>query len=188
MKIALDVDGIICWFAQGFIERAKSLGLGDKFPDHPSNQTHWSFSVTKEEFARVWGSLDEQFWLNLPVIEHSRPPIPFTPFMYLTSRPFENDITCRWLQKNGFPLSEVCTVKNHGDKLAILQDRNIDILIDDYVPTIRQVCEAGKRGILFKAPYQRSENIEGLEVCNNLWDLPDDWRTMNESGYKNFSA
>jgi hypothetical protein len=173
MNYGLDVDGVLSNFGQGIINKACELGWGCDFPADSSKIDKWVFSG---RFMEVWNIIekDESFWLSLPRFESAYKALKVipSPAFYITKRPISSKITSQWLRSNGFPVSPVITVEDASHKLQYLVSHKVEAYVDDLFSTIRQVREAGVNGILYKAPYQVSEDITGLPVIEDLRELP----------------
>jgi len=161
LNVALDCDGVLANFSDGLIKRANKMGLGEHFPKTWKGVSYWYVS---EHFSKVMKDawLDPDFWLNLKPLPGAKA-LNFTPACYITSRPIKTEVTEKWLEMHGFPKAEVITVSKPEEKLQHMQDRGIDLLIDDYYVTIIQLLDNDLKAVLYKAPYQR-----GHEECKTL--------------------
>lgn len=171
MRIGLDIDGVLADFAGSFIKQAQALGYGELFPDCTDNVTRWDFGVDEATRLCVWKSLTKEYWLNLPVIERSRPPLPIEPAAYITSRWLPSEITAQWLRSNGFPKAKVISVHDPLKKLQAVEDEAIDLFVDDHADTVRHLIDNGKDAVLFRAPWQATMDCTGLWTINHLGEL-----------------
>lgn len=169
-SVGLDIDGVLCNFAQGFIDAAYDLGHGHEVPKHYTHIDHWdicpNFSTIMKKFWK-----DEDFWSNLKPLRN--PDLPFTPRCYITSRVIPNSVTKNWLAKHGFPTVPVITVSNPEHKLAYIKMLGLDLFVDDLHSTVRQVINAGHNAVLYKAPYQvgHPEECAGLPTISELEEI-----------------
>jgi uncharacterized HAD superfamily protein len=163
IKVALDVDGVICNFSQGVVERAKQLNI-----EFLESWEDWEYWDGHDNFSKVMKEAwkDPNFWLNLEPLNK----INFTPYMYITSRPVPAEVTKQWLDKHGFPTAKVITVSKPEDKLQHLLDEKIDLLIDDLHSTVKTAIDNGIQAFLFHAPYQRGHENE-CKGLPKLWNL-----------------
>jgi hypothetical protein len=177
-----DVDGLLSNFGQGFIERGVAMGVNCCLPEDHTKIDKWMFPCSPH-FKEIWASVekDEAFWLGLPVYEQAREAMQEIepPAFYITSRPVRNEVTEQWLEQNGFPKARVITVSDPQHKLQYLVEHKLDGYVDDLVSTIRQVRSEGVNGILYKAPYQVSEDISGLPIISDLRELPKMLESVN---------
>jgi hypothetical protein len=173
----LDVDGVLADFATHFINKAKEMGLGSRFPACAGDVRSWMF-CDPIDFKTVWKAIesDMDWWMSIPPIESSvkffwdHPE--FVPRLYCTHRPVDSLVTLQWLNLNGFPVSPpTFTAKERNDKLAILKENGVTTFVDDNVEQIRHLNAGGIRGILFKAPYQVAEDVSGLTIIDSLYGL-----------------
>lgn len=173
MRIALDVDGVLANFAQGFIDRGREMGFCDQLPCCWRHVPNWDFGLPTKTKQSIWEAInsDHAFWLSLPIVPSSRPPIPLCPIAYVTSRRIPSAVTARWLYTNGFPVAEVITVSAPEEKVAQLQLLEVDLFVDDYAPTVKQCRAAGINTLLFGASWQATEDTTGLPTINSLGEI-----------------
>jgi hypothetical protein len=173
--VGTDVDGVLAAFGQGFIERSREMGIDCCFPEDHTKITKWFFPCEKH-FKEVWNTVetDESFWLGLkplePALSFFKSDKAFVPRMYVTKRHVPSEITRTWLLSNGFPDAEVITVDDAAKKTEIVK-KYCDLYVDDLVSTIRDMRHNNVNAILYKAPYQISEDISGLPIIENFTDL-----------------
>lgn len=169
-SIGLDIDGVLCCFSHGVIERAKTLGLDEGFPKHWKDVDNWGMGTNFSKIMKdAW--LDPQFWLNLPKFPNVK--VDFQPTCYITSRPIAVEVTKQWLDDNGFPEAPVITVANPCDKLQHIQELNVEVFVDDLWETVRMLRDNGINALLYKAPYQRghADDCEGLPTIESLEEI-----------------
>ena len=179
MKIGLDIDGVLCNFAQGIINKADQMSLGHKFPQNWLLVRKWCIAQDRADYLNVWNEVkdDRSFWLHLNPIPHSSW-LRFEPDCYISNRPHP-DITLLWLWRNKYPQAPVFHVKDPLDKVQVAQERELDLFIDDYHPTIAAMRKAGVPALLFKAPYQQGEEFEELPTISDLKEVPQ-WTRHNQ--------
>jgi hypothetical protein len=176
-RIGTDIDGVLCDFGQGFINRSNEMGIQCCFPEDSSKIDKWMFPCG-EHFKQVWDTVetDESFWLNLPPLrpaqEFFKSSLSFVPRMYITKRHVSSDVTREWLVKNGFPDSEVITVDDPKKKIQIVK-QDCDIYVDDLVQTVVDMRKENINAILYAAPYQVSEDVSGLPIISDFRELFD---------------
>lgn len=170
MKKGLDIDGVLCNFPQGVIERAKTVNLSEHFPPCCHDVMSWDFGTDKFSAVMKDAWLSVEFWLKLKPLAYSLP-LSFTPDCYITSRPVENWVTEQWLDLWKFPKADVITVKNPLDKLEVIKERKLDLFVDDYIETVRHLRENGVNALLFEAPYQRGHEHADLPKIKCLSEV-----------------
>jgi hypothetical protein len=179
MKIGLDVDGVLANFPRGVIERARLMGLSHHFPKCCHDISHWNMSDKLGEVMKdAW--TDPSFWLGLKPLAYSLP-LDFSPECYITSRPIADSVTEEWLNLWRFPAAPVVTVKQASEKLQHIQERELDLFVDDYYETVIQLLDAGVNAVLYKAPYQRGHLTKHLPKISHL-------RKLNEYVEQKLSA
>lgn len=165
LRIGLDIDGVLACFSCGVINRANEIGMKEMFPESCELVDCWDmsdhFSLLMKE---AW--LNKQFWLGLPPLQA----VGFTPICYITSRPIHTTVTEQWLAQHGFPEAEVITVAKPPEKVQHIQERSLDIFIDDLYSTVRELRDVGINALLHEAPYQVGHQAEciGLPTIKSL--------------------
>lgn len=169
-SIGLDVDGVLCNFAQGFIDQAYEDGYGEHVPKHWTHVNHWDICPMFSTIMRKhWTS--EKFWLDLkPLVSNE---LHFTPRCYITSRAVKSDVTAEWLETHGFPKAPVVTVSKPEHKYAYIRMFGLDLFVDDLYTTVKQVLDLGGNAVLYKAPYQRGhyEECRDLPIISDLREI-----------------
>lgn len=178
MRIVFDIDGVLADFPKAFIEAAQRLGYGEHFPDCATKVSTYNICASgdREVFSKVWKQVleDDKFWLSIPAFPGAAYELykhGIRPDLYLTSRPVGSLTSAYWLKLNNFPEATVITVKDAKDKINYLEEG--DIFVDDLVSTVRQVKNSGKgvHALLWKAPYQVSEDTRDLTVIDSFAEL-----------------
>jgi len=160
VKIALDIDEILCDWVGGWCEK-----YGYSTPEA------WSFSYdTASKFKELEDSGElEEFYLSLqPKISPSD--LPFEPHCYITSRSVPVEITKKWLQQNGFPTKPVHSVGFGESKVGIAKQEKIDIFVDDSYSNYKELNENGICCFLWDAPHNQRYNV-GFKRIKNLNEL-----------------
>jgi 5'' nucleotidase, deoxy (Pyrimidine), cytosolic type C protein (NT5C). len=175
-RIALDVDGVLCNFAQGIIDLAVKEGKGHLFPSNWTEVCTWNMCVNPQDFLDLFLRVqnDESFWLSLPPMPDAQDFFSthkgFHPEMYVTKRPVRPNVTARWLNYNGFPPAQVITVADPKEKLDIVR-QDCDIFVDDLIETVADMRANGVNAVLYEAPYQRGHDTLGLPTIKSLNEL-----------------
>jgi len=164
-RYALDIDGVLADFSGAWIKR---LGVDKPRADH------WLFSYKIDYEAWMAICEDETFWANLEPLCKPED-ILFDPVCYVTARPIPKEWTEQWLEKNGFPCNEVIVIDsdhkgNHGSKVQILKDRNVEIYVDDKIEHFVEISNAGIFCYLFDQPYNRKYDV-GRKRIKSLSEL-----------------
>jgi hypothetical protein len=148
-KIGLDIDEVLCDFVRGW-NKLYNCGV----------PTAWSFDWEmgeKFKSMKESGTLDE-FYLNLePKLDPKL--IPFEPHCYVTSRPVDTEVTKKWLDKHGFPLSKVITIPINTSKVEVLKSAGVDIFVDDRYENYQELNENGICCFLWDAPHNQRYNV-----------------------------
>jgi hypothetical protein len=169
MKIGLDIDGVLCNFPAGVIDRARMMGLEDHFPKCCHEVQSWHIS---EKFSEVMQDAwtNPAFWLMLPPLAYSLP-LDFKPDCYITSRPIANWVSEEWLSAWKFPKADVITVSKPEEKHIHIAERRLDLFVDDYFETVDGLINRGINAILFEAPYQRGHEVAHLRKMKHLSEV-----------------
>lgn len=168
-RIALDVDGVLCNFTQGLIDKAVEMGRGEYFPSSWEEWREWR-ADTDNATESVWDRIkeDTDFWLSLAPFDVD---VEFQPVAYVTARPIPSIVTQTWLVLNKFPDSEVVTVGYDQSKVRALRELGVEVYVDDRVENYLELKEAGFRSFLFDRPWNqevdaREDRIFELkEIC-----------------------
>lgn len=166
MRIGLDIDGVLCNFLEGIVEKAKHEGV-DFVSDWKKIDTHEIHPNFKKLFKKV--ALDEVFWLSLEPIAFTKP-MDFEVSAYITSRPIRSEVTAEWLKAWGYPSAKVITVDHPSKKAQHVWDLGLDCFVDDLPSTCLEV-NAGKPkcGILMQTNTNKSYWMD--DRMYKIWNL-----------------
>lgn len=159
-RISLDVDDVCADF----------IGEWRKLYDLPEAES-WQFDpLMGERLQRMRenGTLAD-FSLQLPELVNGQELL-FDPVAYITARGEDSKaVTEEWLKLKKFPFAPVhCT--NHGSKLQIIKDLNVDIHVDDNYQTFMELNSNGVCCYLFDAPHNRKWKV-GHKRIHSLKEL-----------------
>lgn len=191
LSIGLDIDGVLCNFQRGMIQRAKERDID--FYDHWTQWRGWDTDYP-ENFKVLFESVkdDWEFWYNLPPYEHAsryekvvgevkfkKGWLPFKPEVYVSHRNYAPDgVTKGWLDGYEFPEAPVHIVEENGDKLEHI--RGCDLFIDDRIDTVRKIMEAWERNndvpvpILFSMPWNvPTSDDDASDIMHRAYQLTD---------------
>jgi len=161
MKIALDIDDVLASFYPAICNR---MGMPEKKVNIWDGEVACNWIVKAMPLVEY----DIDFWKNLKTLSNPSS-IDFNVDCYITSSPVHLiTIRARWLLDNGFPERPIFST---SDKLGLMIDREIDILIDDKIPTIDLVNNSGKIGIQFKPPYMTEEISDKSKIITHLSEI-----------------
>jgi hypothetical protein len=158
-KIGLDIDEVLCdW-----------VGAWTKKFGHPLPK-NWNFNYNiAEEFKSMNKRELEKFYLSIPP-KISPDDIPFEPHCYITSRSISEDVTMKWLQKNGFACVKVHTVPFNTSKVEVAKKSGIDIFVDDKYENFVELNNAGICTFLLDAPHNYRYEV-GYKRIKSLAEL-----------------
>lgn len=162
-KIGLDIDGVLADFVSSWC---------DENPDIITKPNSWYLDrKINERFKKMKndGKLNE-FYLNIkPLINPKE--LPFTPHCYITSRPVDNNITEKWLDKYDFPARPVKTVDVRTSKVNIAKEMNVEIFIDDSFENFVDLNNNDVFTYLYTAPWNEKYDVGHMRI-NSLKDIP----------------
>ena len=157
-----DIDGVLASFTNGFLARAKEIGVHDKLPASREEWRGW-MTPDQDTFNLVWKTVesDVDFWYGLPLEPHVDQSVidSIRPDFYVTARPIGSNITERWLRKHGFPVAPVITTPVHSNKVDVLRHYGVTHFVDDKVSTFYALNDAGIHCNLFTTPANEDEDL-----------------------------
>jgi len=160
-KVALDIDDVLAKFYPGFC----------KFMKFPEKRVDiWDADIDCKWVVDNFDKIRENvgFWYNLEKLSNQES-INFEIDCYLTSSPKKIlPIRELWLLDKGFPQRPV--IHTH-DKLAMMYQRNIDILVDDKPSVIDIVNKNGRIGLQFKPHYMTEEINDKNRIIHHLSEI-----------------
>lgn len=150
-KIGLDVDEVLADWLPAWLKKFKIKNV----------PTTWFFDhKIKERFEELKskGELDSFFLGLTPKIKPSD--IPFEPHCYITSRPVDSEITRQWLEKHGFPMRPVYTVKPNETKVEMAKQAGVDWFVDDGYHNFIELNKAGICCFLWDTPHNAKYDVQ----------------------------
>lgn len=183
MRIGIDIDNVISNFDtvlfDEFLKHDKELrNIGVVNPN--LYITNGMFDWTLEELDCFYQANIERIAQNLDVIDEAKEMIQRlkdggNTIIIITSRdngdythPYE--MTYEWLNKKGIVFDELILVHTPLEKVEVVQDKSIDIMIDDSIKVCVGLIKVGIPAILMDTPYNR--NIDVLRAK--------DWKEIYE--------
>jgi hypothetical protein len=161
-KIALDVDDTIAGFYSHMCKQFKRPELRVDIWDGKVD-CKW----IADEFPDLFSNLE--FWNSQPVLS-SPQSITFDFDYYLTAFPEDLKWLRRnWLLRNGYPDKPVICTDN---KVEVMLDLQIDVLVDDKPSTIKKVREADLIGIQFVPSYMNNYDKNDPFTISHLSQVP----------------
>ena len=154
VNIGLDIDGVICNFADGF----KKI--------HHMSDYHWDVSYGVEGAIK---DLKEDFWIGLDSLMDGKD-LKFVPCCYVTARR-----SCKvewieeWLKKHNFPMAPII-ITNGKSKIDHLKEMSVDIFIEDKYSNYWEINNSGTRCFLFDAFHNKKYDV-GNDRLMSLNDL-----------------
>lgn len=151
-KIVLDVDEVVCGWAQGYRE----------YTGHTLAANYWDSQYnTGEELNKL--ATNKEFWLGLPCIR--RPD--FVPHAYVSSRGIPVEWTMEWLEKNQLPCRPVVHVPWGASKVEELKKLGAEIFIDDRFENFSEAMRGGICSFLMDATHNQFYDV-GYRRINDL--------------------
>ena len=146
-RIGMDVDEVICGFAEGF-----SAWAGIK-----KNVPHWSYTY---EVRRRWKELEnnKDFWMGLKPLMKGED-MPFEPVVYITHRPIPKEWVEDWLDMHRFPCTEVVVVGEMNGKVEECKKRGVERYVDDKYENFVMLNNAGIFTYLWDRPHNRKHDV-----------------------------
>jgi len=167
-RIACDIDGVVADFLAGAVKYwgepqiPVAYSLEEMFPNVPEKEllTWIGLSSTYTELPLVEGAVGAIAQLRRRYN-----------IIFLTSRPpFTEGVTQSWLARHG--------LRGHGlvityDKLAVIEQRGIQIAVEDRLETARVLAGTCQRVFLMDQPYNsgpcgRAMRVNGWNEIVNL--------------------
>lgn len=162
-KIGLDIDGVLADFSGAWSK---------KYPEISKHPNSW-FSDRKmiERFNEMKKNNElDDFYLNIePLILPNE--LLFEPHCYITSRPVDNKITEKWLDKYKFPAKPVYTVDVRISKVEIAKSSGVEIFIDDSYDNFVDLNNNGIFTYLFTGSWNIKYDVGHMRI-NSLNELP----------------
>ena len=138
MKVALDVDGVIANFYKAACQ---------KFDEEYEEVKDWDTPFILHNWNEIVA--DTEFWRNLPVL--NMPDFQF--HCYLTSIPQEIiEHRQHWIDSNVMPDRPLMV---SYDKVAIADEHDLDVLIDDKPDNIEKWIKSGRIAIQYIPHYSK---------------------------------
>jgi hypothetical protein len=143
-KVVLDVDEVVCGWAQGYKE----------YTGKDIQSTYWDsrygFTAELDELAK-----DKKFWLNLPCIRKPD----FVPHAYVSSRSIPVEWTEEWLEKNELPCRPVYHVPFNTSKIEVLKSIDTSFFVDDRFSNFAEAESAGICSFLMDCRHNQHYNV-----------------------------
>lgn len=157
MRVYLDLDGVLVDFVRSVYTRL--FGMSRERADEAYEETtdwHAMPRVLGITDAELWDAVDgagEGFWLNLPMLPWAAGLLNMFPDAVVLTAPTPHPSSAagkhRWCQLH----SRKCVITTEKHLLA----NSKALLIDDNEENIRRFVNAGGQGLLWPAPWNRSQ-------------------------------
>lgn len=159
--VALDIDDVLAGFYPAI---CKYMSIPEKKVDIWDGKGECRWIVDAMYIIKD----DPFFWNSLKVLS-SPNSIDFELNCYITSSPEHLlEIRTHWLYDLGFLIKPVFSTQ---DKVQLMIDRDIKILVDDKLSTVNKVNEAGMIGLQFKPPYMSAEIEDKSKIITHLSEV-----------------
>ena len=152
MRIALDIDGVLANTHDHFL-RWFNLPL---YPAKDFNDTRFS----DERFELISGNME--FWLNVPAYFNGKD-LKFDIVGYVTARSVPDEITKKWLLKNGFPNKKLVSLGSHN-KVDALKEMTVDLFVEDKYDNFVEINKSGIKCLLMSRSYNENRDGKGLRI------------------------
>lgn len=150
LRVAVDVDGVICDTYPAVLEKAKADLHG---PEAEGEMPHYAF---RQRLIDALSEITDEEYGTLPSLIDGRE-MPFEPVAYITARQGAHaDATEKWLAHHGFPYAPVISAT---DKVAACREHKIDVFVEDQYATFVKLNRAGIACYLYDAPYNRKHDV-----------------------------
>jgi hypothetical protein len=155
-KVGLDIDEVLADFLGGY---EKWTGTSCK------EAKNFYFSYEADEIIK---GLPDEFWENLlPKIKPED--LNFLPACYISKRKFDEGVTKRWLEKNGFPCMPVYHVREKS-KVSTVLNASIDFYVDDYIFNFQDLNANGITTFLMDCSHNRQFDVGDYRL-NHIREL-----------------
>lgn len=175
MKIACDVDGVICKTIFLMEEEIIKCGYCVKF-----NRYNPEIDGVENYDDFIHEIVDHIFTEHILEIKPYADALLFIPLIFkdlgsitfITARRKEfHDDTLTWLRQH-FPISFAFIGRSSSEKGPFLIENNYDVLIEDRLRTANHATELGLKTYLVNRPWNTGrEAIKGVERINNLGEF-----------------
>lgn len=156
--IGMDIDSVLGDFGSHFLDY---LGIEDKIP-----AKEWGDPRYKDNFHLI--AEDWKFWLTMPMLNEPST-LTFKIDYYITARSIPSWVTKAWLDHNGYPNAPVITVGHNGDKLKVMKELGITIMLDDAIHNYESLNDGGITCFMYTRPH--NEDYETDMRCNTMQDF-----------------
>lgn len=162
-KIGLDIDGVLADFSGAWSKKYSEISK------HPNSWFSDRKMIERFNEMKKNNELDD-FYLNIePLILPNE--LLFEPHCYITSRPVDNKITEKWLDKYKFPAKPVYTVDVRISKVEIAKSSGVEIFIDDSYDNFVDLNNNGIFTYLFTGSWNIKYDVGHMRI-NSLNELP----------------
>jgi uncharacterized HAD superfamily protein len=176
VRLAIDIDGILARFVEGFARILNDIHPGAiPLGYQPSSWNAFveeSLDVTPDEYRGAWGKVRDtpSFWLRLDAYRDNV--LDLREYLTKSSAPWSREVyfltsrfatggesaqyqTCAWLRGQGIPNANVIVVDRMEDKTLIAVTLKFSAIIDDNLETVYDLRNAGVNAYLLDQPWNR---------------------------------
>jgi 5'(3')-deoxyribonucleotidase len=176
LKVAVDVDGVLADQVSLVLKR---LNLRYGLTLRKDDITEWDYKImdTNIKIEIEKALLERDYVLSLPVIQGSKEGMEYLfkncHVTVATARPKKTeDATREWVSSR-FKYHDFCNTTGKSKDCV-----NSDILIDDYIPNIKEFSKGKGIGLLFSQPWnQDRKELENLIRRNKVFCC-DNWKDV----------
>jgi len=173
MRIACDMDGVVCKWSEHFLSWLNCLYNKAIQLEDITDWDWWNVvDITKEEFDNAFVEFTRHgMWSTIPMYEDATNVLCALTSLghhiyYFTDRPEESRRnTLKYITGNGLTIDSVIFCRGK-EKAKIAKELNIDIAIDDKFSTIQDYHDIGIGAILRRQPY--NEKFDWDMDCRSL--------------------